>query len=237
MSRAVQLERAGGADDRRSIDGLGVWGVVPLIELPTVDAAEPVAAALLDAGLACAEVALRTDAAIDGIRRIRAAYPSMYLGAGTVLTVSQLDIVVGEGVDFVVTPGFNPTVVDRCLELGIPILPGVATPTEIDMALQRGIATVKLFPAEALGGVAYLQAIAAPYRAVRFVPTGGVSPANLADYLAISSVLACGGSWIAKPDVLRQSDFAKVRRLAMDALSITRGARPWIPEGNTEGPS
>jgi len=201
-------------------------GVIPLVELPSVDVAVPATAALVGAGLVCVEVALRTEGAVDGIRRIRDSFPDLCLGAGTVLDLDQLALVVEAGVDFVVSPGFNPTVVDRCRELGVPILPGVATPTEIDMALTRGLDVVKLFPAEALGGLGYLKAIAAPYRAVRFVPTGGINAHNLADYLAIPNVLACGGSWIAGLELLRRRDFETVRQLAAGALAIAKGARP-----------
>jgi 2-dehydro-3-deoxyphosphogluconate aldolase/(4S)-4-hydroxy-2-oxoglutarate aldolase len=194
--------------------------VIPLIELPSADVAVPLATALADVGLGCVEVALRTEAAVAGIRQIREALPGLCLGAGTVLTIEQVNDVVSAGADFVVAPGFNPMVVERCQELGIPILPGVATPTEIDMALRSGIDVVKLFPAEALGGIGYLKAIAAPYRTVRFVPTGGINAQNLADYLALPSVIACGGSWIAKPELLRRGDFDAVRRVAAEALSI-----------------
>ena len=197
-------------------------GIVALVELPTADLAVPTTEALVSGGVGCVEIALRTEAAIEGIERIRVAFPALWLGAGTVLGLQQLADVVRAGVDFVVTPGFNPHVVERCQELGVPVLPGVATPTEIDMALARGINVVKLFPAEALGGVRYLKALAAPYRAVRFVPTGGINTANLADYLAVDSVLACGGSWIAGADLLSSGQFDTIRRLAGEAVAIAR---------------
>ncbi len=198
-------------------------GVVPLVELVSAEAAVPTAQALLQGGLPCVEVALRTPAALESIRLIRNGVPGLYLGAGTVLEVSQVDQVVDLGVDFVVTPGFNPAVVDRCRELSVPVLPGVATPTEIDMAHLRGIDVLKFFPAQALGGVRYLKAIAGPYRTVRFVPTGGINPENLAEYLALPNVLACAGSWIAPPDLVKAGDFEGVQRLAAAAAAIAGG--------------
>jgi 2-dehydro-3-deoxyphosphogluconate aldolase / (4S)-4-hydroxy-2-oxoglutarate aldolase len=207
------------------LGSLARWGVVPLVELPSTEAAVPLARTLERAGLPCAEVALRTDAAIGGIAAIHDQCPSVILGAGTVLTLGQLDAVLRIGVDFVVTPGFNPAVVDRCLESGVAILPGIATPTEIDMALARGIDIVKVFPAAVLGGVPFLRAIAGPYRGVRFVPTGGITAGSLAEYLSVPGVLACGGSWITPPELVRHGDFAAVGRLADGALAIVRRLR------------
>lgn len=223
------------APDTRSLyQMLKRAGVLPLIELPSIETAVPTTAALVAGGLQCIEVALRTEAAIGGLRRIRDAFPDACLGAGTVLDLHQLALVVDAGSDFVVTPGFNPEVVDRCRELGLPVLPGVATPTEIDMALSRGINIVKLFPAQALGGPSYLKAIAAPYRAVGFVPTGGVTAANLADYLAIKNVVACGGSWIARSDLLRAGEFETVRELAAEAVAVAKAVRSHPPIDGTQ---
>ena len=213
------------ASEMFELGTLARWGVVPLVELPSSEAALPLARTLERVGLPCAEVALRTDAALRGIAAIRDGCHSVVLGAGTVLTMAQLDEVLRIGVDFVVTPGFNPAVVDRCLESGVAILPGVATPTEIDMALARGLDTVKVFPAAVLGGVPFLKAIAAPYRGVRFVPTGGITATSLAEYLGIPSVLACGGSWITPPELVRHGDFEAVGRLAAEALAIVRRVR------------
>jgi 2-dehydro-3-deoxyphosphogluconate aldolase/(4S)-4-hydroxy-2-oxoglutarate aldolase len=147
------------------------------------------------------------------------------VGAGTVLDPATVDRAIDAGAEFVVAPGFNPAVVDRCLERGIAILPGVATPTEIEMALARGLSLLKFFPAEAMGGVAYIKAVAAPYRMVRFVPTGGVSAANLASYLAVPAVAACGGTWIATAEAIRAGRWDEIARLTAEAMAIVKQAR------------
>jgi 2-dehydro-3-deoxyphosphogluconate aldolase/(4S)-4-hydroxy-2-oxoglutarate aldolase len=143
------------------------------------------------------------------------------VGAGTVLTVEQADRAVEAGARFVVTPGFGPAVVNRCRELGVPVFPGVATATEIQMALDAGLSTVKFFPAEQLGGVAMLKALSAPFRSVRFIPTGGINAGNVASYLALPSVIAVGGTWMVAPDLLAADDWAAVTartRAALEAL-------------------
>jgi len=211
------------------------WGVVPLVELPSVDAAVPVATTLRDAGLPCIEVALRTEAAIDGIAAIREACPSVVLGAGTVLDGEQLEAVIRIGVQFVVTPGFDPEIVDRCRAAGVAILPGVATPTEIALARRGGLSVLKLFPAASLGGVPYLKAIAAPFRDVMFVPTGGIDGSSLPDYLAVPQVLACGGSWVVPSSRLRAGDFEGIGRLVRDALATVRALRGPLAEDERRG--
>jgi 2-dehydro-3-deoxyphosphogluconate aldolase/(4S)-4-hydroxy-2-oxoglutarate aldolase len=142
----------------------------------------------------------------------------MLVGAGTVLTAEQADRAVEAGARFVVTPGFGPAVVRRCQELGVPVFPGVATATEIQMALDAGLSTVKFFPAEQLGGVAMVKALAAPFRSVRFIPTGGVNPGNIASYLAVPSVVAVGGTWMVAPDRLAAKDWAGVADRTRAAL-------------------
>ncbi|WP_433047651.1 bifunctional 4-hydroxy-2-oxoglutarate aldolase/2-dehydro-3-deoxy-phosphogluconate aldolase [Dactylosporangium sp. CS-033363] len=194
--------------------------IVPVVVLDDAGAAAGLADALLAGGLGLAEVTFRTAAAADAIAAM-AARPGMLVGAGTVLTAAQVDRAVDAGARFVVSPGFSPAVVARCQTRGVPVLPGVASPTEIMQALDAGLDTVKFFPAEQLGGVPMVKALAAPFRSVRFVPTGGVSTENLADYLAIPSVVAVGGTWMVAPDLLAARDWDAVTartRAAVEAL-------------------
>jgi 2-dehydro-3-deoxyphosphogluconate aldolase/(4S)-4-hydroxy-2-oxoglutarate aldolase len=191
--------------------------IVPVVVLEDAGGAAPLAAALLDGGLRCAEVTFRTAAAADAIR-VMAERAELFVGAGTVLTPAQVDQAVAAGARFIVSPGFGPAVVKHCQELGVPVYPGVATATEIQMALDAGIETVKFFPAEQLGGVPMLKALAAPFRSVRFIPTGGVSTANVASYLAVPAVVAVGGTWMVAPDLLAAGDWAEVTRRTRAAL-------------------
>ena len=200
-------------------------GLVPVLEVPDADTAVGVAGALSDAGLPCAEITFRTAAAEEAIGRIAASLPDILLGAGTVRTIDQVERALGAGAEFVVTPGFNPAVVDHCIARGVPVVPGMCTPTELEMALAHGITTVKFFPAEASGGAGYLRAIRAPYADVRFVPTGGIHRGNLADYLSVPGVIACGGSWMASRDLLASGDLDKVRHLAAEAVLLVAQAR------------
>src|SRR6185369_14709428 len=160
-------------------------------------------------------VTFRTAVAADAIRAVA---DRLLVGAGTVLTPAQVDQAVEAGARFIVTPGFGPAVVRRCQEVGVPVFPGVATATEIQMALDAGIETVKFFPAEQLGGVPMLKALAAPFRSVRFIPTGGVSTANVASYLAVPAVVAVGGTWMVAPDLLAAGDWTEVTRRTRAAL-------------------
>jgi 2-dehydro-3-deoxyphosphogluconate aldolase / (4S)-4-hydroxy-2-oxoglutarate aldolase len=200
-------------------------GVVPVVELPRAEDAAPLAGALIAGGLSCVEITLRTDAAIAGIAAIRAAHPDILLGAGTVLSIPQLEAAIAAGADFAVAPGTNPHVVRASLARGLPILPGVSTPSEVETAMALGLRTLKLFPAELLGGAAYVRALCGPYRDVTFVPTGSITPDTLPGYLGIAQVLACGGSWMVKPSVIAAGDFALVERLASDAVRLVRAAR------------
>lgn len=199
--------------------------VIPVVEIASADTAVPLARALVDAGLPCAEITFRTAAAADAIAAIAAAVPELHLGAGTVLTVAQAETALAAGARFLVAPNLDLDVVAFARERGAPILPGVCTPTEIGLALSLGLSIVKLFPAEAAGGVPYLKAIAAPFREVRFVPTGGISAQNLPAYLAVTQVVACGGSWMVKKDVIAAGDFAAIRAAATEAVAIAAGAR------------
>lgn len=203
---------------------IGSTGVIPVVVLDRAADAAELAAALRAGGLACAEVTFRTSAAADSIR-IMAEDPDLLLGAGTVLTVEQLDQALSSGAQFIVTPGFSPKVVRACRERGVPVFPGVSTATEIQMALDEGLQTVKFFPAEAVGGVPALKALAAPFGSMRFIPTGGITPANVKDYLALPSVLAVGGSWMVAPDLLRDRRFTDVTQLARAAVTAVAACR------------
>lgn len=196
--------------------------IVPIIVIDDAEDAEPLARAIRDGGLPCAEVTFRTAVAAEALRRISDGFPDLLLGAGTVLRPDQVDAARDAGARFIVTPGLNPRVVERCQELGVPIFPGVCTPTDIERAMELGLDTLKLFPAEPMGGVAYLEAISGPYRGVRFIPTGGVDAGNLARWLALPQVVACGGSWLARADRIRAGDFDHVRRQVEEAVAITR---------------
>jgi len=201
---------------------IGVDRIVPVVVLADSAGAEPLAGALVAGGLHCVEVTFRTDAAADVIRAMTVR-PELVVGAGTVLTAEQAEQAVTAGARFVVSPGFGPAVVRRCQELGVPVFPGIATATEIQMALDAGLDTVKFFPAEQLGGVGMVKALSAPFRTVRFIPTGGIDTGNLADYLAVPSVLAVGGTWMVAPDLLAAGDWAEVTRRCVAAVAAVRG--------------
>jgi 2-dehydro-3-deoxyphosphogluconate aldolase / (4S)-4-hydroxy-2-oxoglutarate aldolase len=207
------------------LTALGLIGLVPVVKIDRAADAVPLGQALVAGGLPCAEITFRTAAAEEAIRNLAAALPEMMLGAGTVLTVEQAEKAVSAGARFIVSPGFGPAVVDWCLRQGVPVLPGVATPTEIMMALDKGIKIVKFFPAEALGGIATLKALSAPFGGVKFMPTGGVSAANLPDYLALPAVHACGGTWMVEGKLIAGGQFAEITRLAAEARGIVRRVR------------
>jgi 2-dehydro-3-deoxyphosphogluconate aldolase/(4S)-4-hydroxy-2-oxoglutarate aldolase len=196
--------------------------IVPVIVVDAPEQALPLRTALIEGGLPCAEITFRTPAAEEALARMAGAGDDLLLGAGTVLSTGQVERARAAGARFVVSPGFNPRVVDHCLERGIPVFPGVATPTEIEAALEKGLRVLKFFPAEPLGGVRYLKAIAAPFGDVVFIPTGGVDASNLADYLAFDRVLACGGSWMAPRAWIRAGAFDRVREEVAGAVAIVR---------------
>ncbi|HEV2735339.1 MAG TPA: bifunctional 4-hydroxy-2-oxoglutarate aldolase/2-dehydro-3-deoxy-phosphogluconate aldolase [Longimicrobiaceae bacterium] len=185
--------------------------IVPVIVIEDAEAAVPLARALVEGGLPCAEVTFRTAAAREALRRIAEAFPEMLVGAGPVLTPEQAAEAREAGAKFVVSPGFNAAVVDWCQDNGVPVFPGVCTPTEIEMALGRGLRTVKFFPAEPIGGLPYLKAIAAPYGTVEFIPTGGIGVAQLASYLGFGRVVAVGGSWMVSQEWIRAGDWDRIR--------------------------
>lgn len=199
---------------------LSQYRIVPVVSVPSADRGTHLAEALSAGGLPIVEVTFRTEAAAATIEQIRSTRSDVLVGAGTVLDVETARVAISSGAQFVVTPGFNPRVVDYLLEAGIPVIPGACTPTEIDMALMAGLNLLKFFPAEASGGVAYLTAVAAPYAQVRFMPTGGVTLANLPTYFSLPSVAACGGTWIAPTDLIAGGDFERIAENARSALRL-----------------
>ena len=207
---------------------VGAVRVIPVVEIPRPDDAVPLARSLAGAGLPCAEITFRTAGAADAIAAIAADVPDFLVGAGTVLTVTQAEDALAAGAAFLVSPGFDATLVRFTQERGVPVLPGVCSPTEIMMALSHGVSVVKLFPAEASGGIAYLKAVAAAFRQIRFVPTGGIGPGNLAAYLALPQVAACGGSWMVAKDLIAAGDFDRIRELTAEAVAIAAAARPAV---------
>jgi 2-dehydro-3-deoxyphosphogluconate aldolase/(4S)-4-hydroxy-2-oxoglutarate aldolase len=198
--------------------------VVPVVEITRAEDAVPLARALAEGGLPCAEITFRTDAAAAAIAAISEALPDFPVGAGTVLSVAQAEAAVAAGARFLVSPGFDDAVVGFSRDAGIPMLPGVCTPSEIGRAVAAGLDLVKFFPAEAAGGIGYLKAVAAPFGGVRFVPTGGIGPSNLAAYLAHPQVVACGGSWLAKRQTIADGDFATISRLTAEAVTLAGAA-------------
>ena len=202
---------------------LSLIGIVPVIAINDAADAVPLAKALIDGGLPCAEVTFRTAAAADAIKAMTEAYPEMVVGAGTVLTTEQVDRAVAAGAKFIVSPGLNPTTVKYCQEIGVPVCPGTANPSDIEIALSLGLDTVKFFPAEAAGGLKYIKSIAAPYGNVRFMPTGGVSEKNLLEYLSFNKIICCGGSWMVPGDAIKAKDWDRIRELTASAVQLMLG--------------
>ena len=200
-------------------------GVVPVVVLEDVKDAVPLAKALVEGGLPCAEVTFRTEAAQESIRLMAQEYPDMLVGAGTVLTTKQVDEAIEAGAKFIVSPGFDPEIVDYCLAREIPVLPGCATPSEVAQAVKRGMEVVKFFPAEQAGGLPMIKAMAAPYHQLRFMPTGGINPENLKDYLAFDKILCCGGSWMVKGDMIKAGEFDKITAMTKEAVAKVKEIR------------
>ena len=207
------------------LERIGEIGIVPVVVLNDVKDAEPLAQALCDGGLPCAEVTFRTDAAEESIRRMTDSFPDMLVGAGTVLTIDQVDRAVAAGAKFIVSPGLNPKIVKYCNEKGVLIIPGCANPSDVEQAIENGLSVVKFFPAEQAGGLNYIKAIAAPYTGLKFMPTGGINPKNVRSYLAYDKILACGGSWMVKGDLVQAGEFDKVRELVKEAVEIVKESR------------
>jgi 2-dehydro-3-deoxyphosphogluconate aldolase/(4S)-4-hydroxy-2-oxoglutarate aldolase len=216
---------AGPLSEQHVFGLLCTGGVVPVVVAEDVDHVRPLASALKRAGLPVAEVTFRTEASIRALR-VLAADGDLLVGAGTVIRREQVDIALDAGARFVVSPGFSPRVVERCREVGMPVIPGVSTASEVIAALDHGCELLKFFPAEANGGAATIGALYGPFPHVRFIPTGGVTVANTPVYLRLPSVVAVGGSWMVAPALLREGDFASVSRLAEEAVLVAAQARP-----------
>ena len=204
---------------------IGDNGIFPAIELQDAADAIPLGQALLDGGLPIVEITYRTAAASEALKRISNTYKQMLIGAGSVVFVSQAEDAISSGAQFIVAAGFNPELVDWCISKGVPVIPGVATPSEITQGVLRKLKVLKFFPAEVMGGINGLKAIAAPFPGIKFIPMGGISTANLAQYLRMPMVLACGGSWIASKSLLAQKNFDEISRLTQEAIGIVKEVR------------
>ena len=207
------------------IEKLAEMLVVPVVVLDDEKDAEKLADALVKGGLPCAEVTFRTAAAEESIRIMSTKYPDMLVGAGTVLTIEQVDKAVAAGAKFIVSPGFDPEIVDYCIEKEIPVLPGVVTPSEAIQAVKKGLEVVKFFPAEQYGGVATIKALAAPFTMLKFMPTGGVNVKNLKDYRGCSKIVCCGGSWMVRGDLIKAGEFDKIAEMTKEAVELAHSIR------------
>jgi 2-dehydro-3-deoxyphosphogluconate aldolase/(4S)-4-hydroxy-2-oxoglutarate aldolase len=200
-------------------------GVVPVVVLDDAKDALPLAKALMEGGLPCAEVTFRTQAAQESIRLMAEEYPDMLVGAGTVLTTKQVDEAMDAGAKFIVSPGFDPEIVDYCQKKGIEIFPGCVSPSEVAQAVKKGLKVVKFFPAEQAGGIDMIKAMAAPYHELKFMPTGGINPNNLEKYLKFDKILCCGGSWMVKGNLVKAGDFDKIEQLTKEAKELAQSIR------------
>lgn len=198
-------------------------GIVPVVKLDNAADAEPLAKALCEGGLPCAEVTFRTDAAEEAIRIMTTKYPQMLVGAGTVLTTDQVDRAVGAGAKFIVSPGLNPKVVKYCIDKGIPVTPGTSNPSDVEQAIELGLEVVKFFPAEAAGGLNMIKSMAAPYVNMKFMPTGGINAKNLTSYLDFPKIIACGGSWMVNDAMIQAGEFDKIKEITREAVTQMLG--------------
>ncbi len=205
------------------LEKLSLAGLVPVIAINDADDAVPLCKALADGGLPVAEITFRTAAAEESIRRVHEALPNVLLCAGTVLTTDQVDRAVNAGAAAIVSPGLNPTVVKYCIDKGIPVCPGTGNPSDIEVAISLGLDTVKFFPAEPLGGLKLLKAMAAPYTTMKFMPTGGINENNMLDYLAFDRILCCGGSWMVPGDAVKAKDWDRITELTRSAVNTMLG--------------
>lgn len=205
------------------VEEISKIGIVPVIALDDAKDARPLAEALIKGGLPCAEVTFRTEAAEESIRIMSEEFPDMLVGAGTVLTKEQVDRAVNAGAKFIVSPGLNPKTVSYCLEKNVPIIPGTANPSDVEAAIELGLEAVKFFPAEAAGGINMIKAMSAPYGKIKFMPTGGITAANLKEYLDFNKILACGGSWMVKKDLVAAGKFDEIEALTKEAVTKMLG--------------
>lgn len=209
----------------KMIEQIKAAGVVPVVKIDDAKDAVALAEALREGGLNCAEVTFRTDAAEEAIRLMAEKYPDMLVAAGTVLTPAQADKAMAAGAKFIVSPGLNPIVVKHCIEKGYPVIPGVCTPTEVEAGMSLGLKYLKFFPAEAAGGVKMIKAMAAPYTNIKFMPTGGISTANLKEYLTCKAVFACGGSWMVPSDKIAEGKFDEIKEMTAKAVELLKEIR------------
>lgn len=205
------------------LEQIGAYGIVPVVVINKIEDARPLAKALCDGGLPVAEVTFRTACAKEAISIMTKEYPEMLVGAGTVLTTDQVDEAVEAGAKFIVSPGLNPKVVKYCVEKGIPVTPGCANPSDIEQAIELGLDVVKVFPAEAVGGIKLIKSMAAPYTQMRFMPTGGINAKNLNDYLSFDKIIACGGSWMVDPKLVAAGEFDKITEMTKEAVTQMLG--------------
>lgn len=196
--------------------------IVPVVAIQDAIHAKPLAKALCDGGLPCAEITFRTEAAADCIQIMSKEFPDMLIGAGTVLSAANADQAMKAGASFIVSPGLNPAVVKHCIKKKYPVIPGINNATGIETALSFGLDFVKFFPAEASGGLEMIKALSAPYPQIRYMPTGGINPENLHTYLACDKVVACGGTWMVKEDLINTENFAEIQRLTQEAVRTVR---------------
>lgn len=216
------------------------YGIIPVVRIEKAEDALPLGRALCAGGLPLAEITFRTAAAAEAIRTLADGMPELIVGAGTVLTTGQAEKAIRAGARFIVSPGFNPRVVSYCREQGIPAIPGVNSPTQIEAAMECGLGVMKFFPAEESGGAAFLKAVAAPYEGIKFIPTGGINAANLVSYLLLKNVIACGGSWMVKGELISAGKFEEIARLTAEAVRVLLGfalAHVGINGENTENAS
>lgn len=204
------------------IDKLKAFKVIPVIQINSVEQAVPLAKTLVENGLPVAEVTFRTDAAAEAIRLMREAYPEMCLGAGTVLNAEQVDRAKAAGAEFIVAPGLNPNTVRYCQQQGIPMVPGINNPSQIEQALELGLTFLKFFPAEASGGINMIKSLLAPYVDIAVMPTGGIGKDNVCDYLAIDRVYCCGGTWMVAPKLIEAGDWDEIGRLVREAVALVK---------------
>ena len=197
--------------------------IVPVVVLEDAKDAAPLANALCEGGLACAEVTFRTDEAAEVIKEMKKARPDMLVGAGTVLTKEQVDQAVDAGAQFIVSPGLNPEIVEYCVNKNLTIIPGCANPSDVEQALKYHLEVVKFFPAEALGGLKLIKAMSAPYKNVKFMPTGGINPKNVKEYLDFKAIIACGGTWMVPKDAVENKEVDKIEKLTKEAVEAIRG--------------
>lgn len=207
------------------IDKIHDFGIVPVVVLHDAGKAAALADSLCEGGLACAEVTFRTDAAEESIRIMTELHPQMLVGAGTVLSVEQAEAASAAGAKFIVSPGFNPEVVEYCLAHHIPVIPGAVTPSEVTQLVNRGLKVIKFFPAETYGGIKTIQALSAAFHGISFMPTGGINAGNLKDYLENENVIACGGSWMVKEDLIADGKFEQIQALVSEAVDLVHKIR------------